>query len=483
VSEVLEDIADIDELAPLHAQIAAALPADWTLETLGSLCEKSQYGWTTKADKSGTGVKFLRTTDITPGTVDWSTVPYCVEAPSDLEKYLIKDGDILISRTGSIGVNYLVVKPESAVFASYLIRFRPKTSISTKYLKYYLQSPAYWRAINTGKKGIAVQNVNATMLSRIPVPVAPPPVQDEIVAELEKQFSRLDEAVANLQRVKANLKRYKAAVLKAAVEGRLVETEATLAHCDGRTYETGEQLLQRILEERRANWAGKGKYKELEPPVLDGLNPLPGGWAYATTEQMCEQIASGSTPSPEAMFSGVGDVPFLKVYNLTFDGSLDFTLKPTFVSNATHLGMLARSRSVPGDVLMNIVGPPLGKVSIVPTAYPEWNINQAIVTFRTSSGLVNQLLAHWLLARPVLSRLERTAKATAGQHNLQVSTCRKLPIPVPPLAEQKRIVAEVDRHLSIVREVEAEVDANLQRAQALRQATLAKAFGIEGRQI
>jgi type I restriction enzyme S subunit len=80
------------------------------------------------------------------------------------------------------------------------------------------------------------------------------------------------------------------------------------------------------------------------------------------------------------------------------------------------------------------------------------------------------------LARPVLSRLERTAKATAGQHNLQVSTCRKLPIPVPPLAEQKRIVAEVDRHLSIIREVEAEIDANLERAQALRQATLAKAF-------
>jgi len=72
--------------------------------------------------------------------------------------------------------------------------------------------------------------------------------------------------------------------------------------------------------------------------------------------------------------------------------------------------------------------------------------------------------------------LERTAKATAGQHNLQVSTCRKLPIPVPPLAEQKRIVAAVDRHLSIIREVEIEVDVNLQRASALRQSTLRRAF-------
>lgn len=87
-----------------------------------------------------------------------------------------------------------------------------------------------------------------------------------------------------------------------------------------------------------------------------------------------------------------------------------------------------------------------------------------------------ELLAQWLLAHPVLSRLERAAKATAGQHNLQVSTCRKLQIPVPPLAEQARIVVEVDRHLSILFELEANVDANMQRAQALRQSTLSSAF-------
>ena len=212
MSEIEDAIEASDELAPLTDAIAATLPSGWKLETLGSLCEKSQYGWTTKADKDGQGVKFLRTTDITPGVVDWERVPYCVEVPPDLDKYLICEGDLLISRTGSIGGNYLVSNPEPAVFASYLIRFRPKKSISTKYLRYYLQSPTYWRAIDAGKKGIAVQNVNATMLSKIPVPVAPESEQMKIVAEIEKQFSRLDEAVANLKRVKANLKRYKASV-------------------------------------------------------------------------------------------------------------------------------------------------------------------------------------------------------------------------------------------------------------------------------
>ena len=83
------------------------------------------------------------------------------------------------------------------------------------------------------------------------VPVPPPDEQQRIVAEIEKQFTRLEAGVASLKRVQAALKRYRASVLKAACEGRLVPTEAGLARNEKRSYETGEQLLQRILEERR----------------------------------------------------------------------------------------------------------------------------------------------------------------------------------------------------------------------------------------
>ncbi len=399
---------------------------------------------------------------------------------SPLKNVEVCAGDVLLNITGaSIGrVTDAPEKLQGARVNQHVCIIRPDHSVNSSYLRWYLASPVVQRQISSMESGATRQALTKEKILGFEVPVPDLQTQHEVVAEIEKQFSRLDEAVANLQRVKANLKRYKASVLKAAVEGRLVETEASIAQREGRSYETGEKLLQRILEERRTKWSGRGKYKQPDSPVLDGLDVLPEGWTYATTEQMCEQIASGSTPPPDAMFSGAGDVPFLKVYNLTFDGSLDFTVKPTYVAGTTHQGLLARSRSIPGDVLMNIVGPPLGKVSIVPSVFPEWNINQAIVTFRTSPGLVNRLLAHWLLAGPVLSRLERTAKATAGQHNLQVSTCRRLPIPIPPLAEQVRIVAELDRHLSSIHGVEAEVDTNLQRAQALRQATLAKTFDM-----
>ena len=127
-------------------------------------------------------------------------------------------------------------------------------------------------------------------------------------------------------------------------------------------------------------------------------------------------------------------------------------------------------------MLINIVGPPLGQVSIVPDFLVEANINQAIARLRPIERLSAKFLALTLMCEDIIRWAIRQAKTTAGQANLTHELCRALPLPLPPLPEQHRIVAEVDRRLSIVREVEAEVDANLKRAQALRQATLARAF-------
>src|SRR5438093_13437714 len=99
---------------------------------------------------------------------------------------------------------------------------------------------------------------------------------------------------------------------------------------------------------------------------LSTLPALPSGWAWSVPDNFCSVVASGSTPSPGKMFAGQGDVPFLKVYNLTHDGALDFGTRPTFIEHETHNGPQKRSIAKPGDVLINIVGPPLGKVSLVP---------------------------------------------------------------------------------------------------------------------
>ena len=355
-----------------------------------------------------------------------------------------------------------------AVGADGIKIFRPAEGVRAKYLYYWMKSA---RIPDRGY-GRHYQYLRA-----LSVPLPPEEHQDEIIAEIEKQFSRLDEAVANLQRVKANLKRYKASVLRDAVEGRLVPTEAELARREGRSFETGEQLLQRILETRKREWASRGKYEEPPAAETGGLTNLPNGWVWASAEQLSTFITKGTTPAAEKLLdAGIGDVQFLKMYNLTFDGTLNHAYKPAFVSRSTHEGELLRSQVLAGDVLINIVGPPLGQVSVVPPTMDQANMNQAIARFRPIKPLSTKFVAHALMTESIMAWAIRKAKTTAGQTNLTLDLCRRLPIPLPPLAEQERIVAEVDRRLSLILGVQAEVDANLKRAQALRQAMLAKAF-------
>lgn len=202
---------------------------------------------------------------------------------------------------------------------------------------------------------------------------------------------------------------------------------------------------------------------------------LPPGWIRVQAADICSSIPNGSTPPAERMGSS-GEVPFVKVYNLTFDGILDFSKNPTFISRETHQQLLARSRARPGDVLMNIVGPPLGKTSILPDTFPEWNFNQAIVAFRTRSDLVcNRYFAAYL--RAVSSRWSaRFSKATVGQHNIAVSDCRRMEVDLPPLNEQRRIVAKLEDLLARSRRAKDTLDAIPLLLEKLRQSILAAAF-------
>ncbi|RCX32808.1 restriction endonuclease subunit S [Thioalbus denitrificans] len=451
--------------------LANGLPAGWEWSTLGAVSEKPQYGWTTKANHETGELKLLRTTDITSGSVDWSSVPYCTEVPEDVEKYLVETDDILISRAGSIGVSFLINKPERAVFASYLIRFRPKTGIDIKYFYYYLKSPSYWEAIGASKAGIAVPNVNASKLAQVPIPVAPLDQQRRIVAEIEKQFSRLDEAVANLKRVKANLKRYKAAVLKAAVEGRLVETEAELARREGRSYENGAELLQRILETRRSQWKGKGKYKEPAAPDTTDLPELPEGWVWATVEQLNlanRPCAYGVLQPGDDLADGI---PFIRVGDID-DGQVDLdALKRISPAIAAKY---PRTRLVGGEFLITLVGA-IGRTALVQDALKGANVARAVGVV----PLAVEVDANWfeIWFRNPAKVVEMTSKShEVARKTLNLEDVRAASVAVPPIAEQQRIVAEVDRRLSLLRVTEAQVDANLQRAERLRQAILSRSF-------
>ena len=171
-----------------------------------------------------------------------------------------------------------------------------------------------------------------------------------------------------------------------------------------------------------------------------------------------------------------GEVPFIKVYNLTFDGTLDFTIEPTFVSRKTHDGFLARSKVFPGDVLMNIVGPPLGKVSVVPGERPEWNINQAIAVFRPVKSVLPAFLSKWLLAQELTRWAVSRSKATAGQSNLTLEICRDLPVPLCSIAEQEEIVRRIGTAFTWIERLSTETTSARRLIEHFDEAVLGKAF-------
>lgn len=198
-----------------------SLPKGWVETKLGDVTTKPQYGWTTKSTNTGE-YKYLRTTDIGKGDIDWNRVPFCQYVPDDVEKYLLKENDILISRAGSIGLSYLVGSTvENSLFASYLIRFKPY--IVPKFISYYLNSMDYWKAISDNAVGIAVQNINAPKLQAIPFPLPPLPEQERIVAKLDKLFAQHEKIKRALDRIPQLLKAFRQQVLTQAVTGKLTE--------------------------------------------------------------------------------------------------------------------------------------------------------------------------------------------------------------------------------------------------------------------
>ena len=347
---------------------------------------------------------------------------------------------------------------------------RPREGVDPHYVYHFVSSQTFRKEAARHMTGaVGLRRVPSAFLESAEIPLPALGVQREIVAELEKQFSRLDEAVANLQRVKANLKRYKASVLKAAVEGRLVETEATLARREGRTYETGEQLLQRILDERRAKWAGRGKFSEPDAPVVHEAQSIPDGWCRSTIPHIAN-IASGNTPAGILdLVKPAGDVPWFKVGDMNHERNQH---------SMAHADAWLTHQQV--EILGLRVFPP--RTVIFPKRGGAIATNKKrLLSSRGACDLNVMGITPFDEVAPYFFLWFESidlAKLSDGSNIPQINNKDMVPliVPLPPLAEQARIVAEVDRHLSIIREVEVEVDANLQRAQALRQSVLQRAF-------
>ena len=177
------------------------IPEGWEVSTLADVCEKPQYGFTASASDEPIGPKFLRITDINKREwIEWEEVPFCAIDNALKWKFALKLGDVVIARIADPGHGALIEEASDAIFASYLIRFRPRRPQMARYIQYWLRSETYWSLVRSHQSGTTRANLNAQILGTFPLVVPG--------TELLREFEALagacrDKVVANVRESRA----------------------------------------------------------------------------------------------------------------------------------------------------------------------------------------------------------------------------------------------------------------------------------------
>jgi type I restriction enzyme S subunit len=335
--------------------------------------------------------------------------------------------------------------------------------VDNRYLLYALNNTDYRQFAN----GTTRLKLTQGAMRRIPIPVAPPNEQRRIVARIEELFSDLDAGVAALKRAKANLRRYRAAVLKAAVEGKL--TEDWRARHPAK--EPASKLLARILQERRQKWEAeqlarfaaakkeppknwREKYVEPAPPETAGLPELPESWCWVSIDQIAECLDNQRIPVNKAERANrMGDIPYYGANGLVgyindfiFDEPLVLV-----VEDETFVG-----REKPFSYLIT------GKA---------WVNNHAHV-LRSTSATTAAFLNYALMFYPFIPM----TTGTTARRKLTRQRLMEAPFALPPFDEQVEIVQAIEVRLSNGDYTDASINASLARGARLRQSILKQAF-------
>jgi len=173
------------------------IPKGWQVGTLGALCQKPQYGFTASAREKPVGPKFLRITDINKlPWIEWALVPHCEISKEEFDQYRVRTGDVLIARMADPGHGVMIEEDVEAVFASYLIRFRPRDSSYARFVQYWLRSKSYWDLVGARYAGTTRASLNAQVLSAFQIIVPPKPLAAAFAEKIAAIRRRLIGSVA-----------------------------------------------------------------------------------------------------------------------------------------------------------------------------------------------------------------------------------------------------------------------------------------------
>ena len=430
------------------------LPEGWVEATLGDVCSAPQYGWTTKGVQAG-AIRLLRTTDITKGPIQWDQVPYCDEPPPDLAKYQLAAGDIVITRAGSVGASARIRSAPPAVFASYLIRFRPAEELDVRYVAHFLTSPAYWGFVNESSVGIAQPNINASKLRMLPVPLPPAAEQRRIADELERRLSHLDQAVSCLESAQRSIRRAKAAILQELVN------HPSLGHP---VVEAQTELLTQLSAETGRDVVPIGS-------VEGGAGASP----ILKLGDLLLRIEAGKSFACEGRPARADEWGVLKVSAMSWGRFQEGENKaiPATVTPDAHLEVR------PGDLLISRANTQalVGASVLVGQCRPRLVLSDKSLRLVPASCVSSKWLQA-VLSSPHLRRQlsDRSTGTKESMRNVTQENIRAVTLPVPPRYIQDAVVAETDRRISLIDAAERAVEVNLLKATQLRRSLLHSAF-------
>ena len=389
-----------------------------------------------------------------------------------------RKGDVLLVKdgvnAGDTAIN--TIEGEISLLSSVCF-LRPKKILRSKFLRYYLQSPQCQAELLGNLSGSAIRRIILRKIRELPIIVAPLEEQDAIITELDIQLSRLDGSITTLQGIQAKLKQARVSILKAAVEGRLVETEAELARRTGAYFEDAQELLERAWVESMDQRPSRGKRpksagdckKDLD---LDLPEP-PDGWAWCRIDAVgAVQLGRQRTPKDH---SGPNMRPYLRVANV-FEDRIDLSdvKEMNFTPEELEIYRLQQ-----GDILLNEGQSPhlVGRPAMWRNEIENACFQNTLVRFNCYEAVLPRFALIVVRAQLHARRYMKIAKLTTNIAHLGAQRFAAVEFPLAPLEEQKRIIEEVERRFSVLDQVEATVTASLARCGKLRQAILKRAFG------
>ena len=451
-----------------------SIPANWSIcrvEDVGTVQLGRQRS---PKDHNGPNMRpYLRAANVFEDCIDTSDVKEMNFTPEEFENFRLREGDILLNEGQSLE---LVGRPAmfrgevaDCCFQNTLVRFVPASVLDGRFaLKLFQHYMRNGRFQKIARWTTNIAHLGASRFAELEIPLPPLAEQKRIVAKIEELFSELEAGEESLRVARRQLGVYRQSLLKQAFEGKLTEKWRT----KNRTkLEPTEQLLARILALRQSGWTGRGTYSD-PAQFADGVfEQLPKDWRMLSLEaatSAARPICYGILMPKENVANGV---LYVKVRDMKGDRIELSGLQRTSPEIAAQY---ARASLREGDLLLSIRGT-YGRIAVIPKELEGGNITQDSARLAVSP-LLNRDFVRWAIrSQQIQHYFKRVARGVAVK-GVNIGDVRPTPIPLPPLPEQQEIVRLLDEQFEVIERNEREIDAALQRSEALRQAILKKAF-------